>query len=290
MVYIVVSPEDEVRCLGGDLIDLDASIVLIRGGGDLASGVAARLFRSGFPIVMTELPQPLMVRRTVSFGEAVNEGRVQVEGIEASLVDGPEEAERLLRSRGKERSIPVIVDPGASCRALIKPLVIVDAIMAKRNLGTRMADAPLVIALGPGFVAGVDCHVVVETNRGHCLGRAIYSGSAEPDTGIPGAIGGKTSERILRAPADGAVEGIVGIGERVRSGQTVARVDGREVRAQIDGVLRGLVRSGLQVSKGLKIGDVDPRAESGHCFLVSDKSLAIGGGVLEAILGFLKDA
>jgi xanthine dehydrogenase accessory factor len=271
------------------MIDLSSSVVLIRGGGDLATGVATRLFRSGFPVVITELPHPLLVRRAVSFGEAVNERHVQVEGIKAELVRDPEGAERLLRLTGKNRSVPVIVDPEAHCRARLRPLVVVDAIMAKRNVGTRITDAPLVIALGPGFGAGIDCHAVIETNRGHCLGRAIYAGEAEPDTGIPGAIEGKTVERILRAPANGAIEGFADIGERVRPGQIVATVDGQAVCARIDGVLRGLAHPGTRVGMGLKIGDVDPRAESGHCFLVSDKSLAIGGGVLEAILSFLSE-
>mgnify|MGYP001214871196 CR=1 FL=1 len=269
------------------VIDLGASIILIRGGGDLATGVAVRLFRSGFPLVITELPQPLMVRRTVSFGEAVNEGRMEVEGIKAALADDIETAEGLLLSRGAERLIPVVVDPGALCRERLRPLVVVDAIMAKRNTGTRLTDAPLVVALGPGFSAGRDCHVVVETNRGHCLGRAIYDGAAEPDTGMPGDVGGKTVERILRSPCDGAVEGAVEIGEQVHSGQLVATVGGQEVRARIDGVLRGLIRPGSRVNRGLKIGDIDPRAKRGHCFLVSDKSLAIGGGVLEAVMAFL---
>jgi xanthine dehydrogenase accessory factor len=261
--------------------------ILIKGAGDLASGVALRLFRSGFPVAMTELPHPLMVRRTVSFGEAVNEGEAIVEGIMAKLVPDAPAMETALCDRCASRFIPVIVDPEAQCKLPIKPLVIIDAIMAKRNLGTRIGDAPFVVALGPGFVAGADCHAIVETNRGHNLGRVLYSGSAEPDTGIPGEIGGKTVERLLRSPADGILEGISEIGDRVQAGQVVAMVDGREVVSQIDGILRGLVRSGMSVTKGLKIGDVDPRAARDHCFLVSDKSLAIGGGVLEAVMARL---
>jgi xanthine dehydrogenase accessory factor len=269
------------------MIDPGACIILIKGGGDLATGVATRLFRSGFPLVITELAHPLMVRRTVSFGEAVNEGHVQVEGIEAELVGNMETTERMLYLTGRDRVIPVIVDPEARCRERLHPLVIVDAIMAKRNIGTSITDAPFVVALGPGFSAGTDCHAVIETNRGHRLGRVIYEGAAEPDTGLPGDVGGKTVERLLRAPAGGVVEGAVTIGEHVHSGQLVAEVDGQGVYAQIDGVLRGLVHSGLHVDKGLKIGDIDPRAERSHCFLVSDKSLAIGGGVLEAIMSFI---
>jgi xanthine dehydrogenase accessory factor len=164
--------------------------------------------------------------------------------------------------------------------------VLVDAIMAKRNTGTTLGDAPLVLALGPGFTAGVDCHAVIETNRGHCLGRVITEGSAEPDTGRPGVIGGKSDERILRAPLEGAVEALATIGDRVDVGDVVARVGGHEVRAGTAGVLRGLVRPGARVPAGEKIGDVDPRATPEHCYLISDKALAIAGGVLEAILRF----
>jgi xanthine dehydrogenase accessory factor len=178
----------------------------------------------------------------------------------------------------------VLVDPRARCVAELAPAVLVDAIMAKANTGTTLADAPTVIGLGPGFTAGVDCHAVIETNRGHSLGRAIYEGSAEPDTGHPGSVGGKTRQRILRAPVTGTVEGLVAIGQTVTEGQVVARVQGHPIRASTDGVLRGLVRSGTRIPKGVKIGDVDPRADPAHCYLISDKALAIAGGVLEAIL------
>jgi xanthine dehydrogenase accessory factor len=256
------------------------TLVLIRGAGDLATGVAARLHRCRFPVVMTELPEPLVVRRTVAFAEAVYEGEVEVEGIRACRADDVDAALRAL-GRGV---IPVLVDPDAVCRAELEPIVMVDAIMAKQNTGTTIYDAPLVIALGPGFTAGVDCHVVIETNRGHALGRAIYEGNAEPDTGEPGAVGGKTHERILRAPASGVVEGQVSIGEQVAEGQLVAKVGGHAVLAKTAGVLRGMVRSGTHISRNVKIGDVDPRAEPAHVALISDKALAIAGGVLEAIL------
>lgn len=269
------------------MIDLSGATILIRGGGDLATGVAIRLYRSGFPVAITELLHPLMVRRTVSFGEAVNDGRAQVEGISAMLVDSAEEAKRQLNTRDGDRIIPVLVDPEACCRSLLRPLVIVDAIMAKRNIGTSLADAPFVVALGPGFTAGVDCHAVIETNRGHCLGRVIREGMAARDTGVPGEIGGKSTERLLRAPVAGTIEEKAQIGQRVVQGQIVAEVAGQGVQARIDGVLRGLTRSGIYVSAGLKVGDVDPRAQPAHCYLVSDKSLAIGGGVLEAVMGFI---
>ncbi len=255
-------------------------LVLIKGAGDLATGVAVRLHRCGFPVIMTELPNPLMVRRTVAFGEAVYETEVAVEGIRARRVDGIAAARQVLA----ERAIPVLVDPETRCLAGLAPAVLIDGVMAKVNTGTRLADAPLVIALGPGFVAGVDCHAVIETNRGHLLGRVIYTGSAEPDTGEPGLVGGKTTQRVLRAPVDGIVENRAAIGERVEEGQVVAVVAHIPVIALTAGVLRGLVRPGVRVTAGLKIGDIDPRAEPAHCYLVSEKALAIAGGVLEAIL------
>jgi xanthine dehydrogenase accessory factor len=254
--------------------------VLIKGAGDLASGVATRLRRCGFPVVMTELPEPLVVRRTVSFAEAVYEDEIAVEGIVARRVIGAAEARQAF-DRG---IIPVLVDPDADCRAELGPRVLVDAIVAKRNTGTQPGDAPLVIALGPGFTAGVDCHAVVETNRGHSLGRVIWHGSAEPDTGVPGEVAGRGRERVLRAPADGVLDALAQIGDRVGEGQVVATVDGQELCAGIAGVLRGLLRPGIRVTAGLKVGDVDPRGVREHCFTVSDKSLAIAGGVLEAIL------
>ena len=269
------------------MLELRDYLVLIKGAGDLASGVALRLFHSGFPIVMTELPAPLMVRRTVSFGEAVNLGHIRVEDVTAVHVSDVNAAHSVLSAGGTERRIPVLVDPQAACRALLRPTIVVDAIMAKRNLGTTLADAPLVVALGPGFSAGVDCQVVIETNRGHYLGRPLYQGAAEPNTGVPGNIAGKSVERLLRAPASGILENRAEIGDRVVAGQVVAMVGGQAVRSEIDGVLRGLVRSGLHVTANFKIGDVDPRAEPAHCFTISDKALAIGGGVLEAVMGYL---
>lgn len=256
------------------------TLVLIKGAGDLATGVAARLHRCGYRVVMTELPNPLMVRRTVAFGEAVYEGEVIVEGIRGRRVADAAAAQAALA----ERIIPIVVDPGTACLPELAPAALIDAIMAKANTGTRLTDAQCVIALGPGFFAGVDCHVVVETNRGHRLGRALYAGSAEPDTGAPGAIGGMAEERILRAPVAGAVAAFATIGDRVTQGQVIASVAGHEVAADCSGVLRGLVRAGATVRRGEKIGDVDPRAEPSHCYLISDKALAIAGGVLEGIL------
>jgi xanthine dehydrogenase accessory factor len=242
--------------------------------------VAARLYRCGFPVVMTELPNPLMVRRTVAFGVAVYEGEVIVEGIRARRADDVAAARSVLATG----ALPVLIDPETRCLTELAPAVLVDAVMAKTNTGTRLTDAPLVIALGPGFTAGVDCHAVVETNRGHRLGRAIYDGSAEPDTREPGLVGGMTHQRILRAPITGVVTSRAAIGDQVVAGQVVAVVGGYDVHAGTTGVLRGMVRDGTVVSVRTKIGDVDPRATVAHCYEISEKALAIAGGVLEAIL------
>jgi len=256
------------------------TLILIRGAGDLASGVAARLHRSGFPVVMTELAQPTMVRRAVSFGEAVYEGEFKVEDIVARRVADADGAWAALA----EGVIPVVVDPEAACRHVLAPAVVVDAILAKHNTGTAITDAALVIGLGPGFVAGEDCHAVIETNRGHRLGRVLWHGSAQPDTRVPGKIAERQDERVLRAPVAGIVQGIVPIGERVEAGQLIATVDDHALRATFSGVVRGLIRSGLWVPADLKIGDVDPRGDPTYCFYISEKSLAVGGAVLEAIL------
>ena len=257
-------------------------VVLVRGAGDLASGVATRLHRAGFDVVMTELPKPLMVRRAVCFGEAVWEGTVTVEDITAVRVADLHAAYSALAAR----QIPVLVDPAGLCRTELAPGIVVDAIMAKRNTGTTITDAPLVVALGPGFTAGVDCHAVIETHRGHWLGRVYWQGAALPDTGVPGEIGGEAARRVLRAPVGGIFTGQAAIGDFVQSGQPLGTVDGTPLAATCDGILRGLIRSGIYVAAGVKIGDIDPRAERSHCFTVSDKSLAVGGGVLEAILTY----
>lgn len=258
-------------------------LVLIKGAGDLASGVAYRLFRVGFPLVMTELPQPTVVRRAVAFAQAVYDGQTCVEGIPARLAACPDEALALAR----DGRIAVLVDPEARAVAALRPRVVVDAIMAKRNLGTRLTDAPLVIGLGPGFRAGVDVHAVIETNRGHWLGRVLLRGEAEPNTGVPAPVAGRGAERVLRAPADGLFVGLRAIGDTVAEGDVLGHVGGVAVVAPFDGCLRGLLQSGVPVHRGMKIGDVDPRATREHCFTISDKALAIGGGVLEAVLSFL---
>ena len=256
------------------------TLVLIKGAGDLASGVAFRLKRVGFPLVMTELPAPLLVRRTVSFGAAVFSGHASVEGVVARVVDTPAEAYAL--AGGQE--IPILIDPQAQAAGALNPQVLVDAIMAKINTGTSINDAPLVVALGPGFTAGEDCHAIIETKRGHRLGRVIETGTAEANTGTPGPIKGYATDRVLRAPVDGQVIGRAKIGDRIKQGQLIATMDAHEIRAPFAGVLRGLIHPDVNVRSGLKVGDLDPRGQVDHCFTISDKSLAIGGGVLEAIL------
>ena len=257
-------------------------LTMIRGAGDIASGVALRLRRAGFDVVMTEIERPTTIRRTVAFSDAIVNGEQTVEDVTALRAETWEEA-CLYLERG---SIPVLVDPDCACRAQLKPDALVDAILAKRNLGTAITDAPVVVGVGPGFTAGVDCHAVVETMRGHTLGRAYYEGSALPNTNIPGLIGGFAGERVLRAPADGTFQSAHRIGDLVEAGEPVGFVAGMPMTATISGVLRGLLADGVRVKKGMKSGDVDPRGEKEYCDLVSDKALAVAGGVLEAILHF----
>ena len=258
-------------------------LVVVKGGGDLSSGVVVRLFRSGFPVVITELPQPMVVRRTVAFAEAVYTGETVIEGIVAKRVDRVEDIWPTLR----EGRIPVIIDPEAHVVQELHPTVLVDAIIAKRNTGTRLSDAPIVIALGPGFEAGVDVHAVIETNRGHNLGRVLWAGWAEPNTGIPAPVDGYTEERVLRAPVEGVVSAAKRIGEFIQKDEVVAWVNDTPVEASIAGMLRGLIKEGIKVAKGTKLGDIDSRSQPDHCFTISDKALAVGGGVLEAVLHLL---
>jgi xanthine dehydrogenase accessory factor len=262
------------------LLKTSSMKVLVRGGGDIASGVVWRLHQSGFMVAITEIDQPTAVRRAVSFCEAVYDKETEVEGIKAVRVHS---VQGIFDVWGK-KWIPVLVDPNAESRHELQPHVLVDAILAKKNMGTRMNHAPLVIALGPGFNAGKDAHYVVETNRGHRLGRLLASGSAEPNTAVPGPVLGVTEKRVLRAPADGLLESTKKIGELLHKGEVVGKVKDQEVRSEIEGVLRGLIRPGIQITKGLKIGDIDPRAEISACFTVSEKALAVAGGVLEGIL------
>lgn len=257
--------------------------VVIKGAGDLATGVGFRLWRAGFPVVMTELTQPLAIRRTAVFAEAVYAGVTVIEGIEARRIERATEVEAVWRAG----AIPVLVDATPAAIAALRPEVIVDGIMAKRNTGTQITDAPLVIALGPGFVAGRDAHAVIETARGHFLGRALWKGAAQENTGMPGEVGGRSRERVVYPPRAGVFRAAATIGTQVREGDVLGWVDGVPVLAPTTGVLRGLIHDGLPVTADLKIGDVDPRAVVEHCFTVSDKALAIGGGVLEAIMAHL---
>lgn len=252
---------------------------MLRGGGDLATGTAWKLTRAGWPVVVLELPRPLTVRRTVALSTAVTEGEAVVQGMKGVRAGSPDEAVATARTG----AVAVLVEPE------LPPVgadVVVDARMAKRNLGTAIDDADLVVALGPGFTAGVDCHAVVETMRGHDLGRVIWSGPAAADTGTPGPVGGRSAERVLRAPAAGTVAWDAAIGDRVAEGQRLATVAGAAVAAPFDGVLRGAIASGAEVRTGLKIGDVDPRPDPAACHRISDKALAVGGGVLEAVLAW----
>ncbi len=262
------------------MFNITACIVVIRGGGDLATGVAHRLRRSGFPVLILEVAQPLVVRRTVAFAQAVIDGTMIVEGFTAVHARSVQE----IHGAWQRGEIPVYVDPAAAILKDIKADAVVDATLAKRNTGMRMDMAPLTIALGPGFEAGKNVHIVIETNRGHDLGRLIFTGGAEPDTGTPGPVKGFSTERVLRAPCSGAVRHVVDIGADVKKDDTICYVGDKPVQTVFDGVVRGLIMNGREVPQGLKIGDVDPRPVYEHCYTISDKARALGGSVLDAIL------
>ncbi|MDP2170243.1 MAG: selenium-dependent molybdenum cofactor biosynthesis protein YqeB [Rhodocyclaceae bacterium] len=260
---------------------LKERVIVIKGAGEMATGVACRLFGANLRrILMLETDCPLAVRRRVSFCEAVHEGSAVVEGIAATLVSTEEE----IFKAWEAGMVAVRVDPQAESVSCLDVDVLIDATLAKRNLGISVADAPLVIALGPGFEAGRDCHVVIETNRGHDLGRLLRSGMAAANTGIPGDIGGYTSERVLRAPVEGQFVTQRRIGDLVNCGDTIGQVGDVPLRASIDGILRGLIRPGSTVKTGLKIGDIDPRKQLRYCDTISEKARAIGGAVLESVL------
>ncbi len=255
-------------------------IVVIKGSGEMASGIAHRFFMANIRrILMTDIAEPICVRRTVAFSESIYEGKMTVEGVEAERLEACDE----VFDTWKRGRIGVIVDPSWNAVKTLKPDVVVDAIMAKKNLGTQKNEAPLVIGVGPGFMAPADVHIVVESNRGHYLGRAIYEGSAEPHTGIPGPTMGYTVERVLRSPKAGLVRHEKKIGDMVAVGDTVLYVDDVPVKASIGGMLRGLIRE-INVSKNEKVGDVDPRGVPDYCMTITEKARAIGGGVLEAVL------
>jgi xanthine dehydrogenase accessory factor len=255
------------------------TLVLIKGAGGLASGIAYRLKRVGFPVVMTEQKRPTLVRRAVSFGEVIYSRETMVEGLLARHVESSAEARQLANSD----IIPVLIDPDAKTRLTLNPIVVIDAIMAKTNTGTTINNARLVIALGPGFTAEEDCHVVVETSRGHWMGRIIYEGQAEPDVDFD-ELGNSPIERTLYAPTGGHVVPVAQIGDRLEQEQLIAVVNGQPIIAPFSGVLRGLIHPEVEVATGMKIGNLDPRGMVRHCFTISDRALAVGGGVLEAIL------
>lgn len=268
-------------------------LIIIRGGGDLATGTIYRLWKSGFRLLVLEAENPAAIRRAVAVSEAVFQGKTQVEDMTAVLIRDAGDADRAIDAG----QIPVMVDPAGECIARLKPAAVIDAILAKRNLGTHRGMAPLTVALGPGFTAGEDVDYVVETKRGHQLGRIIREGQAIPNTGIPGLIGGYGAERVIHAPASGTLRAVRKIGDLVTAGELIAEIELREpaadgeqtgmrvpVPASLTGVLRGLIRDGYPVKKGLKIADIDPRKEEQeNCFTISDKSRSIGGSVLEIL-------
>jgi len=267
-----------------DKLVMNWPVVLVRGAGEQASGVGWALAKAGFRVVMTEVAKPLMVRWPVCFGTAVAEGKWQVEGIPARHVKDPKACEGAW-SAGE---IPVLIDPDLEGLLVLNPLVLVDAIMAKRNIGTKLGMAPRTIGLGPGFTAGIDVDVVVETNRGHHLGRLIYSGAAQPNTGIPGVIAGFSKERVVYSPKAGLFKAKRAIGEQVLAGDCLGTIDDglqvEDVFSSINGVLRGLLRTDTPVAALVKIGDVDPRGHEEYCWTISEKARALGTAVLLGIL------
>jgi xanthine dehydrogenase accessory factor len=261
-------------------MDLANLVVLIRGGGEVASGVAHKLVRAHLRVCMTETSQPLAVSRGVAFCEAIYDGGKEVEGITAKRVESPSQIAGVWR----QEKLPIIVDPEALVKDMLKPAVLVDALMAKQNLGTKIGDAPLVIGLGPGFRAREDVHIVVETNNSERLGRVILSGEAEANTGIPVVISGLTEERVLHSPKDGQFQTDKDIGDMVKAGDTVASVATQPLKARISGVVRALLRNGTVVAKGDKLGEIDPSGDKSAAYTIRPRVRAIAGGVLEAIM------
>jgi xanthine dehydrogenase accessory factor len=257
-------------------------LIVLRGGGDLGTGVTYRLHLAGFPVVVLELAQPLTIRRTVAVSTAVQQDEITVEGMPARLTASEAEA----ADTAAAGTVAVLVEEGMP--EFPGPVsVLVDARLAKRNVGTTIELAPLVVGLGPGFSAGRDCHAVVETKRGHHLGRVIWEGAAAPDTGIPGEVGGQSADRVIRAPVAGAARWSVEIGDSVAAGQVIGRVGEAAIEASIGGVVRGLIADGYPAEPGLKLADIDPRGDAAVTLEISDKALAVGGGVLEAVLTWL---
>ena len=255
--------------------------VVVRGGGDIASGSIQKLYRSGFKLIILEVDKPTAIRRNVAFSDAIYNGETSVEGIKAIKVSNIEE----INEAHKNNIIPIMIDSEGKIIEEIKPIAVIDAILAKKNIGTKKSMAPITIALGPGFEAGVDVDVVIETMRGHNLGRLIFEGYAMPNTGVPGEIGGYSKERVIYSKSDGVIKNASKIGDIVNKDDVLAYIDETEVKSPISGLLRGLIKDGTWVYKGLKIGDVDPRLKEVENYTtISDKARNIGGGVLEALL------
>ena len=261
-------------------------LIIVRGGGDIASGAIEKLHKCGFNVLILEIEKPSAIRRAVCYGEAVYEGEMQIEGIKSKKIDNLSEMENLF----KERIIPVFIDPFGDSIDKLKPIAVIDAILAKKNMGTKKDMAPITIALGPGFLAGKDVDIVIETARGHNLGRLINDGLAAENTGIPGNIGGFTKERVIYSHYDGVIKNVKEIGDIVSAGEVIARVSDHEIYATIDGVLRGIIRDGFKVTKNFKVADIDPRInEQKNCFNISDKARSIGGAVLTGVFTLMRD-
>jgi xanthine dehydrogenase accessory factor len=261
-------------------VSLIKNLAVVRGGGDIATGSIYRLAAVGIKILVLEIERPTVIRRTVAFAQAVYDGEATVEGMRAVRVASPGDAFK----KSLAGQISVLVDPSGESIRELEPEIVIDAMLAKRNLGTTADMAKIVVGLGPGFTAGMDVHAVIETKRGHYLGSVIYKGCAEPNTGIPGMIGGYGAERVIHSPAAGTVRNIAAIGDIVKKDEIIARVGNTEVPSPLDGVLRGLIQDGILVPKGFKIGDVDPRGKIEYCYSISDKARAVAGGTLEAVL------
>ncbi|MFC1591367.1 selenium-dependent molybdenum cofactor biosynthesis protein YqeB [Thermodesulfobacteriota bacterium] len=259
--------------------EMQKEIIVIRGGGDLGSGVAHRLHHGGFRVLILELAQPLAVRRTVAFARAVIDGQTEVEGITAVCVSSCAAALQAWAAG----QLPVMVDPQMQILADLPPEVLIDATLTKRETGLRKDMAPLTIALGPGFEAGRHADIVIETNRGPGLGRLIFKGAAAPDTGIPAPVRGRGPERVLRAPCGGTVRHVLDIGAAASRGELICYVSNQPVTAPFNGIVRGLIMNGRAVAAGLKIGDIDPRQAKDSCYTISDKARALGDAALEAV-------
>lgn len=260
---------------------MNGEVVVVRSGGDVASGVIQKLHRVGFRVLVLEIEKPTSIRRTVCFSEAVYKGKMELEGITAVLVKNIVE----IYHAWANDYVPVIIDPKGEYIEKFKPIAVVDSIIAKHNTGLNKNLAPITIGMGPGFIAGNDCSVVIESNRGHNMGRLIFEGAAESNTGMPGNIEGYTTERVLKSPDEGIISLEHDIGDLVKTGDIIAYVNGHSINSQIDGIVRGLIREGTYVTKGFKVGDIDPRVEKlENCYTISDKARAMGGAVLEAIM------